>query len=128
MEVEQPARGKVGPLTENTAGTLAYFTFIPAIVFLVLDPYNKNRFVRFHSLQCLFLCGASILAGVALKLASVVLFIIPVLGPLLMVLVSIVVALAAAVIWLVLVVKAFQGFMFKLPVLGEFAAHYAMVP
>src|SRR5580765_433971 len=58
MEVEQPFRGKVGPLTENIAGTLAYFTFIPAIVFLVLDPYNKNRFVRFHSLQCLFLCGA----------------------------------------------------------------------
>jgi uncharacterized membrane protein len=74
------------------------------------------------------LCGASILAGVALKLASVVLFIIPVLGPLLMVLVSIVVALAAAVIWLVLVVKAFQGFMFRLPVLGEFAVHYAMIP
>jgi uncharacterized membrane protein len=53
---------------------------------------------------------------------------IPVLGPLLMVLVSIVVALAAAVIWLVLVVKAFQGFMFRLPVLGEFAVHYAMIP
>ena len=125
MEVELPARGKVGALPENIAGTLAYFTFIPAIVLLLLDPYNKNRFVRFHSLQCLFLCGASILAAIALKLASVVLFIIPVLGPLLMVLVSIVVALAAAAIWLVLVVKSFQGVMFKLPVLGDFAAHYA---
>jgi uncharacterized membrane protein len=127
MESEAPARGKVGVLPENIAGAIAYLSFIPAIVFLLLDPYKKNRFVRFHSLQCLLLCGVSILAGVALKLASVVLFIIPVLGPLLMVLVSIVVALAAAVIWLVLVVKAFQGVTFKLPVLGDFAAQQATV-
>jgi uncharacterized membrane protein len=127
MEMEAPARGTVGVFPENMAGALAYLTFIPAIVFLLLDPYKKNRFVRFHALQCLLLCGVSILAGVALKLASVVLFIIPVLGPLLMVLVSIVVALAAAVIWLVLVVKAFQGVTFKLPVLGDFAAQQAMV-
>jgi uncharacterized membrane protein len=127
MELDAPARGMVGVLPENIAGALAYITFIPAIVFLLLDPYKKNRFVRFHSLQCLMLCGASILAGVALKLASVVLFIIPVLGPLLMVLVSIVVALAAAVIWLVLVVKALQGVTFKLPVVGDFAAQQAMI-
>jgi uncharacterized membrane protein len=50
------------------------------------------------------------------------LFIIPVLGPLLVLLVSMVVVLAAVVIWLVLVVKAFQGEMFKLPWLGDFAA------
>jgi uncharacterized membrane protein len=127
MKIEKPARGKVGAFPENIAGTLAYFTFIPAIVFLLVDPYKGNRFVRFHSLQCLLLCGATILAAIALKLASVVLFIVPVLGPLLMVLVSIVVALAAAVIWLVLVVKAFQGVTFRLPVLGDFAAHYATV-
>jgi len=36
-----------------------------------------------------------------------------------------VVVLAAIVIWLVLVVKAFQGEMFQLPMLGEFAAQYA---
>jgi len=75
--------GTVGALPEIIAGALAYLTFIPAIVFLVLDPYKKNRFVRFHSLQCLLLCGAAILFAIALKLASVVLFIIPVLGPLL---------------------------------------------
>jgi len=54
-----------------------------------------------------------------------VLFIIPVLGPLLVLLVSTVVALAVVVIWLVLVVKAFQGEMFKLPLLGDFAEQYA---
>jgi len=125
MHVEVRAQDCVGVLPENVGGALAYFTFIPAIVFLVLEPYNKNRFLRFHSVQCLLLWAAAILVAIALKLASVVLFIVPVLGPLLVWVVAAVVALAAIVIWLVLVVKAFQGEMFHLPVLGEFAAQYA---
>jgi uncharacterized membrane protein len=125
MQTEARAQGRVGALPENIAGALAYFTFVPAVVFLVLDPYKKNRFVRFHSVQCLLLWAASGLFAIALKLASVVLFIIPVLGPLLVYLVSTVVGLAAFVIWVVLVVKAFQGEMFKLPLLGDFAAQQA---
>jgi len=125
MQAEPRAQGTVGALPVTLAGVLAYFTFIPAIVFLVLEPYNKNRFLRFHSVQCLLLWGAATLVGIALKLASVVLFIVPVLGPLLVYLVSGVVVLAVAVIWLVLVVKAAQGEMFRLPLLGDFAAQYA---
>ena len=122
---ETCAQGTVGAFRENIAGALAYLSFIPAVIFLVLDPYKKNRFVRFHSVQCLLLWGATIALAIALKLASVVLFIIPVLGPLLVLLVSMVVALALVVIWLVLVIKAFQGEMFKLPMLGELAEQYA---
>jgi len=118
------AQGRVGVFPEAIAGALAYLTFIPAVVFLVLEPYNKNRFVRFHSVQCLLLWAAAIVLGIALKLASVVLFIIPVLGPLLVLLVSMVVAPSSFVIWLVLVVKAFQGEMFKLPMLGDLAEQY----
>jgi uncharacterized membrane protein len=125
MVLETRAQGSVGAFRENIAGALAYISFVPAVVFLVLDPYNKNRFVRFHSVQCLLLWGATIALAVALKLASVVLFIIPVLGPLVVLLVSMVVGLAAVVIWFVLVIKAFQGEMFKLPMLGELAEQYA---
>src|ERR1700760_4654206 len=46
------------PLADNVAGMLAYFTIIPAIVFLLIEPYNRNRFVRFHCFQCLFTAGA----------------------------------------------------------------------
>ncbi len=125
MQTEARAQGRVGAFPERIAGALAYLTFLPAVVFLILDPYSKNRFVRFHSVQCLLLWGASVLFAIALKLASVVLFIIPVLGPLLVWLVSTVVVLAAVVIWVVLVVKALQGEMFKLPLLGDFAAQQA---
>ena len=40
-------------LTDNVAGALAYVTIIPAILFLVLEPYNRRPFIRFHAFQCL---------------------------------------------------------------------------
>ena len=48
-----PSAASTG-LTSNMAGALAYFTFIPAIVFLVVDPYKNDRFIRFHSFQSIF--------------------------------------------------------------------------
>jgi uncharacterized membrane protein len=128
MQSEARAQGKVGVLSEPIAGALAYFTFVPAIIFLVLEPYKHDRFVRFHCFQCLLLWGAVILLAVVLKLAGLLLFIIPVFGPLLVVLVSTVLGLGAVVIWLVLVIKAFQGEMFQLPLLGAVAAQQAEKP
>jgi len=127
MHPPERAQGTVGALPETIAGALAYFTIIPAIVFLVLDPYNKNRFVRFHSIQCLLIWLAGVVIGAALKIVNVVLLIIPFLGHLLALLISGLIGFAAFVIWLVLVVKALQGEMFKLPVLGDFAEKQANV-
>ena len=127
MQTVARAQGRVGVLPENLAGALAYLTFIPALVFLLLEPYNRNRFVRFHSFQCLLLWGAAIVLGVALKIIGLILLIIPVLGHLLFFLISVVVGLAGFVIWLVLVVKALQGEAFKLPVVGDFAEQQAGV-
>ena len=46
----QPAGGG---LADNVAGLLAYVTIIPAIIFLLIEPYRRNPFVRFHAFQCL---------------------------------------------------------------------------
>jgi len=98
---------------------------VPAIVFLFVDPYRKNRFVRFHCIQCLLFSGAVIVLAAVLRLAGLVVFLIPLLGPLVVAVVDVVVALGAVLLWLVLVVKAFQGEMFKLPVLGDFAEQHS---
>ena len=45
------AVANTGGMADNVAGMLAYITIIPSIIFLVIEPYNKNRFVRFHSWQ-----------------------------------------------------------------------------
>lgn len=106
------------PIAENVAGMLAYFTIIPAIIFLLIEPYNRNRFVRFHSFQCLFTCAALIVLQIVLSLLS---HIIPVLvfgvwGLL---------GLAELVLWILLVVKAYQHEMFKLPIVGDLAEQRA---
>jgi uncharacterized membrane protein len=114
------ARGMVGILPEALAGALAYF-LLPAIVFLFVEPYKKNRFVRFHSFQCLGFFLAGVILVATLRVLGFLLYLVPVIGHPLVWLVSMVVGLAFFMIWAVLVVKALQGEMFKLPLLGEFA-------
>ena len=125
MQPAARSQGKVGVLPETVAGALAYFTFVPAIVFLFVEPYRRNRFVRFHSIQCLLLCGAAIVLAAILRLAGLLFLFLPVLGPLLTVVVDAVSFFALLLIWLVLVVKALQGETLVFPVLGDFAERYA---
>jgi uncharacterized membrane protein len=102
------------------AGALAYVTIIPAIVFLVLEPFNKKRFVRFHAFQCIFFTIAWVVIEIALSIIGH----IPFLGWATLVLWPLV-GLAVFVIWLILVLKAYQGQMFKLPVIGDMAEQQA---
>jgi uncharacterized membrane protein len=118
------AHGMVGVMPERLAGALSYF-LLPAIVFLLVEPYKSNRFVRFHSFQFIGVALIAVVIGAILRISGVVLFFIPVLGPLLVSLVSMVVSLAFLMIWIVLVIKALQGEMFKLPLAGEFAEKQA---
>jgi uncharacterized membrane protein len=121
------AQGSVGWFPESIAGALAYLTPIPAILFLAFQPYKKSCYVRFHSGQCLLLWAAAALMVVAIRLAGVFLFMIPTAGPLFVVLLWTLAILALAFLWLALVIKALQGEMFKLPILGEFAEQFANI-
>ena len=56
-----------GGLSDNVAGMLAYFTIIPAIVLLLIEPYSKRRFVRYHAFQSLFFAIACMVASFAIK-------------------------------------------------------------
>jgi hypothetical protein len=59
-------------LSDNAAGGLAYITIIPAIVFLIVAPFNKNSYVRFHSWQSIFLAIAWVAADVVLMILELV--------------------------------------------------------
>ena len=107
-------------LTDNFAGALAYVTIIPAIVFLVLEPYNRKRFIRFHCFQCIFFVIAWTVLWIALRIIAHIPFLgwgTVLLWPL--------VSLAGLIIWLILVLKAYQGQMFKLPIIGDMAEKQA---
>ena len=100
---------------------LAYITFIPAIIFILAEPFKSNRFVRFHSFQSIFLAIATILAAIAMRILYSLLALIPVLGFLLAWLAMAVAFLGWAILWLVLLVKALQGETFRLPWIGSIA-------
>jgi uncharacterized membrane protein len=114
-----PAAAATG-MTDNMAGMLAYITFIPAIVFLATAPYNQSRFVRFHSYQSIFFSVAVFAIQVVLSILTFVPFLILITGPL-----HLLVFLGALIVWIILLLKANQGQMFKLPVIGDLAAKQA---
>ncbi len=104
-----PAAG----LQDNVAGLLAYL-FIPAIIFLVMEPYNRNKFIRFHSFQAIIYEIAWIIVAAVLGLLPLLgLFLIPLVG------------LAFTIGWVVCMIKAFQNQYFKLPVIGDIAEKQA---
>lgn len=95
----------------NVAAALSYLVgFVTGAIFLVVE--KDNRFVRFHALQ-------STLLFAGLVLINVLLNIVPLLGFLLSVFVLLP---ASAVLWLLMMFKAYQGEEFKLPLVGPLAA------
>jgi uncharacterized membrane protein len=110
----------VGGMTDNVAGMLAYITIIPAIIFLVVEPYNKNRFIRFHAWQCLFFAGALFVLHVGLMFFAIVPFLALITFPL-----HLLISLGGFILWIILLMKANQGLMYKLPVIGDLAEKQA---
>ncbi len=120
-----PAQPAAGGMTDNVAGMLAYITIIPAILFLVMEPYNKSRFVRFHSFQNIFLHVAALVLWIALLIVSMVLAFIPILGHIVAFLLWMAFSVGLLIVWIILLLKANQGQMFKLPVIGDMAEKQA---
>lgn len=109
-------------LSDNAAGAIAYITFVPAIVFLVLPPYNASPYVRFHSWQSILLNAAAIVISVVL---SLVLAFFMVFGAFFLLAITRLIWLAWFVLWLICVLKALNGQRFKLPIIGDLAEKQA---
>jgi len=103
----------------NLAGALCYLLgFVTAIVFLVLDPYRRDRFVRFHAFQSIFFSVAWIALYIALGILESLL---PWTLLRLVATLSIFVSLALFCVALWLMYRAYNKERFKLPILGELA-------
>ena len=127
VQIEPQPREKPPFRRENLLGAVAYFTFLPALVLLLVERYRRNSFVRFHSVQCLLFWLVSLVTALAVRLLVLVLLFVPIAGPLLAVLFVTIAGLAALFLWIVLVVKAFQGEKFTLPLIGGLAEQYSNV-
>jgi len=104
-------------LEENVAGALCYVLgWITGIIFYIME--KDNKFVRFHAMQSIIVFfPLSIILGIV---QGILLF-VPFIGWA----ISTLIGLFMFVLWLVLMLKAYQGEKFKLPVVGDIAEKHA---
>jgi uncharacterized membrane protein len=104
-------------LEENVAGALCYVLgWITGIIFYIME--KDNKFVRFHAMQSIIVfLPLSIILGI---FQGILLF-VPFIGWA----ISALIGLFMFVLWLVLMLKAYQGEKFKLPVVGDIAEKHA---
>ena len=95
----------------NVAAALSYLVgFVSGLIFLLVE--KDNKFVRFHAMQ-------STLFFIGIVVIDVLLQVIPILGALVVIFLLIPLS---AVVWLLMMYKAYQGEDYKLPLVGQWAA------
>jgi uncharacterized membrane protein len=103
------AESSITDIQPNVAGLLCYVAgWVTGIIFLVLE--QKNQFVRFHAMQSIITFGVLTIAGGLLSW-------IPVVGDFF----GAVIGILTFILWIVLMIKAYQGELFELPVAGNIA-------
>ncbi|MBZ5585232.1 MAG: hypothetical protein LAQ30_24100 [Acidobacteriia bacterium] len=111
-------------MSDAAASGLAYLVgFITGILFLVLEPYNRNRTVRFHAFQSIFLNIAWFAVWIALSIVMSILG--AVLGVFSFFFLTPLIGLAFFVVWLWVMISAFQGKAVVLPIIGPLAQKQA---
>jgi uncharacterized membrane protein len=104
------AKGKTSTgLEPNVASLLCYlFGWVTGIIFFILE--KDNKYVRFHALQSIIVFGILSLAG------SIIGWI-----PFLDWVIGVFIGVLTFILWLVLMIKAYQGEKYKIPWAGDFA-------
>ncbi len=122
---ETAHKAAAGGLAPNQAAALSYVLgFITGILFLVIEPYKNDRYVRFHAFQSIFFSAAWMIFWILwnnlfwFTLSSFSL--IGILG-----LISSLVGLAVLLYWLFLMYKAYNNERYMIPIIGEIAARQA---
>jgi uncharacterized membrane protein len=108
-------------MTDNAASALCYVLgLITGILFLVLAPYNQNKTIRFHAFQSIFMSVACILFSMVFNIiifSGLHMFSLLFLSPL--------ISLAFFVLWIYMIITAYQGKTVVLPVIGPIAQKQA---
>ena len=115
----------VGDLDENVAGMLCYLLlFVTGLVFYLIEDHND--FVRFHAAQSIVVFGGLAIASFGSQLLGALLGGIPFpfVGAMFSVAfggLSAAIGLAILVLWIVLLIKAYEGERFHVPIAGPIA-------
>ena len=111
-----PSGSSSSGMTDNVAGALAYIPIV-GIIFLLIEPYNRNKAIRFHAFQGLFLLAASIVVNIVMSTIVSLMWGLVFLMPF--------VHLIFVGIWIFLMFKTYSGERIVLPVIGPIAEKQA---
>jgi len=105
--------GSTTSLEPNVAGLLCYLAgWITGLIFILIE--KENKFVRFHAMQSIVTFGALTVVWVVLQvLTSTVSGWFWILDAPVWIL--------SVILWVILMIKAYQGERFKLPIAGDIA-------
>lgn len=127
----QPQYGQPAPaaggMEDNVASALCYLLgLITGVLFLVLEPYNKNKIVRFHAFQSIFFNIGAIVVNIAFSIVfSIMRHLLPFSMWVIFTLLSLGLSLIMLGAWAFLMYKAYNREMFKIPVIGDLAEKQA---
>jgi len=110
-------------ISDNAASALSYFTFFPAIFFLLWPAYKDRSNVRFHAWQSVLLCISAFVIDIILGVVALLTLFLGSVGVAYMLRIL---SLLWLVLWLVCVIQAMNGKRFKIPLLGSIAEKLAM--
>ncbi|MDI6690177.1 MAG: DUF4870 domain-containing protein [Actinomycetota bacterium] len=107
----------------NVAGLLCYLlTWLTGLIFYLIEKENKD--VRFHAMQAILFGVAIIVVGIAIAILGEILTYIPIIGAIIYMLLGAAYSIGVFALWIILMIKAYQGGRYKLPVLGDMAEKY----
>jgi uncharacterized membrane protein len=114
-------------MTSNVAAALSYLLgAITGIIFLVVEPYKSDRFVRFHAFQSIFLNVAWIVFWIVWTIIGMVLTTVTAgIMALVMLPIDLIILLGAVCYWVFLMYKANQNQLYMIPFIGPLAAKQA---
>lgn len=113
-------------MADNMAAALCYLLgVLTGILFLVLEPYSRNKTIRFHAFQSIFVWVGALAAWIAVTIISIILSPIPFAGFMISVVLHFGLGLGLFILWLMLMYKAYNNERWVLPVVGPLAEKQA---
>ena len=112
-------------MADNVAGALCYVLgFVTGIIFLVLEPYNRNKAIRFHAFQAIFLSVSFLIIRIVLGIVFGIVFqslgfffFYATFWSLFW--------LIYLIVWLYMLIQTYQGKTVVLPIIGPIAQRQA---
>jgi uncharacterized membrane protein len=99
-------------IDENIAGALCYVGWwVTGLIFFLIE--KDNKFVRFHAMQSILVFFAFFILGLIINFVGIFIWFLWWF--------SWIIWLLAFIAWLILMIKAYQGEKFKLPIVGDIA-------